>query len=69
MPADVLDWPSVQDPEPELCKFCEATPDEQHKPDCFLYEPSFDELCQCDRCGVEFFSNCLCDAHCPEDER
>ena len=60
-------WPSVEDPEPELCQFCEAMPDERHKPDCQLYEPTFDELAWCDRCGTEFSTQCRCDAHCPED--
>lgn len=55
-------WPSVEDePEKDLCPWCECMPDERHGPTCPLYAPAFDDLLFCDRCGVTYTSSCACD--------
>jgi len=65
----LLDWPGVADPNDgeELCEFCEALPTERHHTTCQLYQPTFDELAWCDRCGTEYATQCPCDGHDCED--
>ena len=54
-------YPSVEDPNDDLCEWCHTMPDEAHAPTCPSYQPQFDDVLFCDRCGCSFVTACACD--------